>query len=368
VQQIGAHGLHHAACGWTKILIEKPFGTDLHSARQLNAALLQFFQEEQIYRIDHFLGKETVQNLLAFRFANGLFEELWNNTYIDHFQVTMAETLGVDERVQFYDATGATRDVVQNHLLQMIAVTMMEEPASLSPEDIRFSRSTLLNALSCVRRTDGALEAVFGQYQAGLIDGHEVEGYLDHAGVPERSRTETAVALKLQLDTPRWRGVPIYVRTGKRFARDVLEISVQFKDPKNSMFRAVQYGPDPNVLTFRFQPNEGIVLRLFVKKPGHGIELDMVPMQFCYRNTYQMGLVEAYERLIHDAAVSDATLFPRADGIEATWRVVDEVLHAKQSVIPDGYTAGSWGPASFDTLIAQDGRSWIEPSVDVCAI
>jgi glucose-6-phosphate 1-dehydrogenase len=162
--------------------------------------------------------------------------------------------------------------------------------------------------------------------------------------------------------------VPIYVRTGKRFARDVLEISVQFKDPKNSMFRAVQYGPDPNVLTFRFQPNEGIVLRLFVKKPGHGIELDMVPMQFCYRNTYQMGLVEAYERLIHDAAVSDATLFPRADGIEATWRVVDEVLHAKQSVIPDGYTAGSWGPASFDTLIAQDGRSWIEPSVDVCAI
>ncbi len=367
VERMKEAGLHQSECGWTKILIEKPFGTDLPSAKKLNQELRSIFFEEQIYRIDHFLGKETVQNLLAFRFANGLFEELWSREYIDHIQVTFAETLGVAGREQFYDATGATRDVVQNHLLHMIAVTMMEEPASLEAKDIRQARSALLSSLTLAKSTDGRPNVVFGQFSAGKIDGEDTLSYRDHDAIPSDSRTETEVALKLEANTSRWQGVPIYVRTGKYLAQDVLEISIQFKDPKNAMFRHVKYGPDPNVLTFRFQPNEGIVLRLYVKKPGHGVELDMVPMQFCYRNTYQMGLIEAYERLIHDASVGDPTLFPSAEGIESTWQITDEILaaHAHE---PDMYKAGGWGPASFEKLIEQDGRKWIEPSVDICQI
>lgn len=368
IQNLKQCQLHNSSCGWTKLLIEKPFGTDLASAQKLNQELSEAFSEDQIYRIDHFLGKETVQNLVAFRFANGMFEELWSNKHIDHVQVTHSETLGVAGREQFYDATGATRDVVQNHLLQMIAVCLMEEPASLNPDDIRKSRSALLKSLTGLSGKNMADHVRFGQFTAGVIDGQKVPGYLEHEGIPAESNTETAVALKLGIDSPRWAGVPIYVRTGKRLARDVLELSVQFKDKPNRMFSSIKYGPDPNILTFRFQPNEGIVLRLFVKKPGHGIELDMVPMEFCYRNTYQMDFIEAYERLIHDASNSDATLFPGHESIESSWRIIDDVLDYQRRVKPDPYPAGSWGPESFTKLIEQDGREWIEPSIDVCSV
>lgn len=368
VQQLRATGLHKTAEGWTKIMIEKPFGTDLGSAKKLNDELTSIFSEEQIYRIDHFLGKETVQNVLAFRFANGLFEHLWSNKFIDHIQVTHAETMGVEGREEFYDMTGATRDVVQNHLLQMIAVTMMEEPKSLEPQDIRSARSRLLSSLSCFDKKEIEKNVLFGQYDSGEINGKTVSAYTDLHRVPDNSNTETAVALKLQVDSDRWRGVPIYVRTGKRLQLDVLELSIQFKDPVNAMFKDIPFGPDPNVLSFRFQPNEGIILKLFVKKPGHGIALDPVSMEFCYRNEYQMNFVEAYERLIYDATQSDATLFPSADGIESTWKIVDEILKYKQQVRPMHYQAGTWGPKSFDQFIEQDGRKWIEPDPNICKI
>ncbi len=365
IQNLKQYQLHKTACGWTKILIEKPFGTDLQSAQALNQELSEVFTEDQIYRIDHFLGKETVQNLVAFRFANGLFEELWNRTYIDHVQVTFAETLGVTGREEFYDATGSTRDVLQNHLLQMIAVTLMEEPASLHADDIRHSRSQLLNEIVCTSsQTQMNPTVAFGQYVAGTISQQPVPGYAEENHISTASLTETATALKLHIDNPRWQGVPIYVRTGKRLATDVLEISVQFKDPRNAMFKNIKFGPDPNILTFRFQPNEGIILRLFVKKPGHGTELDMVPMEFRYHNQYQMDFIEAYERLILDASLGDPTLFPNDESIEATWRVIDQILESKPKTAPQPYPAGSWGPDSFNDLIARDGRVWIDPALD----
>lgn len=360
IQNLKSHQLHESRCGWTKVLIEKPFGTDLASAQALNRELTDVFSESQLYRIDHFLGKETVQNLVAFRFANGLFEDLWNRNYIEHIQVTFAETLGVTGREQFYDSTGATRDVVQNHLLQMIAVTLMEEPASLDAEDIRTSRSKLLNQIECMKKDEGET-VLFGRYTDGEARGEIVKGYLQEHGIPAESATETAVALKLAVDNERWKGVPIYVRTGKRLATDVLEISIQFKDPKNKMFSKIKLGPDPNILTFRFQPNEAILLRLFVKKPGHGVDLDMVEMEFNYHNQYQMNLIEAYERLIHDATLSDPSLFPNADSIESSWKIVDEILSFKDSSKIEEYPAGSWGPKSFEELIEKDGRRWIKP-------
>lgn len=359
--------LHETTCGWTKLLIEKPFGTDLATAQQLNAELKSAFQEEQIYRIDHFLGKETVQNLLAFRFANDLFEHVWNRQYVDHIQITYADDLGLTDRGEFYDQTGATRDLVQNHLLQVISMTMMEEPASFSAQDIRASRSELLQSIKCFT-CDGEPQVAFGQYTAGESDGKNVSGYVEEPGVAAGSETETAVALRFEIDNDRWRGVPIYIRTGKRLPRYVFELTLQFKTKNNSIFKEFQFGPDHNVLHLRFQPNEGIVLRLFVKKPGHGLELDMVPMEFCYRNQFQMEFIEAYERLIHDASTDDPTLFPNAEGVEAAWRVIDQVLEHKKGKSPDPYQAGTWGPASFEEIIERDGRVWIEPSVDVCNI
>jgi len=359
VQNLKQHQMHQTNCGWTKVLIEKPFGTDLASAEALNKELTEVFTEDQLYRIDHFLGKETVQNLVAFRFANGLFEDLWNRKYIEHIQVTFAETLGVTGREQFYDATGATRDVVQNHLLQMIAVTLMEEPASLDAHDIRESRSRLLQQIESMGN-DLDRTVAFGQYTSGEVKGKEVMGYASENGIPDGSKTETATAIKLSVNNDRWRDVPIYLRTGKRFVTDVLEISIQFKETKNRMFSKVRLGQDPNVLTFRFQPNEAILLRLFVKKPGHGVELDMVEMEFNYHNQYQMDLIEAYERLIHDASLSDPSLFPNAESIESMWKIIDQILALKQHVPLDAYPAGTWGPASFDRLIENDGRKWIE--------
>jgi glucose-6-phosphate 1-dehydrogenase len=271
--------------------------------------------------------------------------------------------MGITGREEFYDATGAARDIFQNHLLQMIAVTLMEEPASLSANDIRRSRSQLLRQITFSNQTGVNQNVVFGQYAGGVVEGQVVPGYTQEKSISNDSKTETAVAVKLTVNNDRWRDMPIYVRTGKRLAAEVLEISIQFKDPKNTMFNGVPFGPDPNILTFRFQPNEAIVLRLFVKKPGHGIELDMVPMEFNYHNQYRMNLIEAYERLIHDASMSDPTLFPDAESIETSWKIVDQILSYKPEIGLVQYEAGSWGPTEFTSLIQRDGRKWLEPTL-----
>jgi glucose-6-phosphate 1-dehydrogenase len=363
--------MDHMRCGWSKIMLEKPFGTDLKTAHELDRVLTAVFSEEEIYRIDHFLAKETVQNLLVFRFANGIFEHLWNNKFIDNVQITMAEDFGVEGREVFYDQTGVVRDVVQNHVLQMLATTLMDEPSSLSPHDIRQSRHHILQNLRPIKTEQEIQENItFGQYSEGEVDGQRVKGYLQENTIAQQSQTETAVAIRCFVDTPRWQGVPIYIRSGKRMKRTVSEISVQFKEPQNRMFKAEHCPQQGNILTLRIQPNEGVVMRLRVKKPGLHLNLEEVPMQFCYRNEFQMGLVEAYVKLIYDGVQGDPTFFPRADGIEVSWQFVQPLLEhqMQKSFRPELYAAGSWGPNSFNTLIEKDGKEWIEPSLDICAI
>lgn len=371
VKNLETAKLAHTNCGWTKIMLEKPFGTDLATAHQLDIALREVFGEDEIYRIDHFLAKETVQNLLVFRFANGIFENLWNRNFIDHVQVTaLAEDFGIDGREVFYDQTGVVRDVIQNHALQMLAMTLMDEPKSLAANDVRQKRQEVLDNLRPFTKENLKEHVSFGQYTAGEIDGKPVKGYLEEKNIPTGSKTETAAALRCFIDNDRWRGVPLYVRSGKRMTRTVTEISIQFKEPPNAMFSEIDAKQKGNVLTLRIQPNEGVVVRLKVKKPGLHLELEEVPMQFCYHNQFQMGFVEAYVKLIYDAVQGDPTLFPRADGIETSWNFVQPLLDHKQTpeFTPDPYVAGSWGPASFDALIQQDGREWIQPSVEVCML
>lgn len=359
VRNIKAAGLHETVYGWTKLLIEKPFGTHLASAKKLNEELLQVFSEDSIYRIDHFLGKETVQNLLAFRFANGVFEHLWNWKYVDHIQVTSSETLGVGGRIDFYDQTGAVRDIFQNHILQMIAMTLMEEPNSLKPEHIDIRRKEFLASLRPLTDTDIAENVRFGQYTAGESEGVHVSGYLEEAGVPANSTTETAFACKMFSDTDRWQGVPIYVRLGKRMAKKITEITIQFKEPFNKMFgnKGESQG---NILTLRIAPNEGIIFTMKVKKPGLALDLQDVPMQFYYKHTFQMDLLEAYVKLLYDAIQGDTTLFPRATSIELSWKFIEPILQQKMAATfkPEVYPAGSWGPKSFEELITKDGRKW----------
>lgn len=357
---IGQVGLNESPCGWTKIMMEKPFGTDLATAQELNRFLSTIFSEDQIYRIDHFLAKETVQNLLAFRFANGMFEHLWNRMHVDHIQVNAIESIGLAGRGEFYEGVGTTRDVVQNHVLQLIATTLMEEPLSLESQAINGRRNDLLRAMRVADVNHVESIAAFGQYDT----------YIPDAGLAvTESKTETAVAMQLAIETDRWRGVPIYLRAGKQFAQTATEISIQFKEPQNRMFGALG-GQRGNVLTLRIQPNEGVVLHMYVKKPGLKLAIDEVPMSFCYKNAFEMELVEAYVKLIHDAIAGDATLFPDSSGIEEAWRIVEPVLEYKRQ--PNfrlaSYATGSWGPEEFNHLLGRSGRKWIEPSDMFCQI
>lgn len=370
IRNIKASSLQSSKCGWTKLLLEKPFGTDVPSSKSLNNELLQVFDEEQIYRIDHFLAKETVQNLLVFRFGNGLFEHLWNNKFVDHIQVTSSESIGIAGRGEFFDATGTVRDVVQNHVLQMLAMTLMEEPLNLEPAEIRRKRMEFLSKLEMFSPLDLPTRVYFGQYAAGEVDGLAVPGYKEEKGIPPHSQTETAVAGKMYVESDRWRGVPIYFRAGKRLKSTYTEISLKFKEPANQMFSQFESPQAGNVLTLRIQPNEGVIVRLNVKKPGLDLSMEEVSMQFCYNTQFQMGLVEAYEKLLYDAVQGDPTLFPQAEDIEASWRLVQPLLDylAQAEVHPQLYPAGSWGPASFDTLLQEDGRAWIEPRPDMCAV
>lgn len=360
IHNMKAVGFDQSKCGWTKCMLEKPFGTDVASARALDQELLNVFSEDQIYRIDHFLAKETVQNILIFRFANGLFENLWNRDFIDHIQIHASETLGVEGREIFYDQTGTLRDVVQNHVLHLLATTLMEEPATLQPADIRSKRSQLLAALKPLDGEHLENNIAYGQYTAGIISSNPVRGYLEEKRIDPHSGTETAVALKCFIDSPRWAGVPIYIRAGKRLDETVTEISIQFKERPNSMFATAQLLQNPNILTLRIGPNEGMEVRLYVKKPGISLGLQEVPVQFYYKNISQTDLVEAYVKLIYDAVQGDPTLFPDAKGIESCWQFIQPLLAQKDDpdFRPDSYPAGTQGPSSFEKLIEADGRHW----------
>jgi glucose-6-phosphate 1-dehydrogenase len=338
IRQLGAHGLAG------RIVVEKPFGTDLPSARDLNRVLAGVFAEPQVFRIDHYLGKETVQNILTMRFANEIFEPLWNQKYVDHVQITVAESLGIEGRGGYYEHSGALRDMVANHMMQLLALTAMEPPTALAAEDIRDEKVKVLRALRPLSPAAVRACVVRGQYAAGAIGGQRVAGYRSEPNVAPGSTTETYVALKLYLDNWRWAGVPFYLRHGKRLPKQAAEIAIQFKAPPAVLFAAETATPlEPNVLALRLQPDEGIAIRMNAKVPGTVLNLQPVKMDFRYGGHFGARAPDAYERLLHDAILGDATLFLRADEIEAAWALMD-TLRAGWSPTPVPYEAGTWGP------------------------
>ncbi|HYV14495.1 MAG TPA: glucose-6-phosphate dehydrogenase [Conexibacter sp.] len=355
-------GLGRGADPPTRLLIEKPFGHDLASARELNARVAEAFDERQVFRIDHYLGKETVQNLLVLRFANGIFEPLWNRTAIDHVQITVAEDLGIGHRAGYYDGAGALRDVIQNHALQLLSLIAMEPPTSFDADLVRDEKA---KALRAVRPLDPRADVVRGRYTAGWVGGEQVPGYREEEGVPADSRTETYAALRLEIDSWRWAGVPFYIRTGKRLPLRATEIAIAFKPAPHLAFGGLggaDFAIPPNELVIAVQPDEGASLRFAAKVPGTAMRVRPVQMDFQYGRSFLRESPEAYERLVYDALLGEATLFTRADEVEAAWRIVDPVLAAwaEESVVggPKPYAAGTAGPAEADRLTARDGNAW----------
>jgi glucose-6-phosphate 1-dehydrogenase len=347
----------------TRVVLEKPLGHDLTSAREINEAVAEVFQEHQIFRIDHYLGKETVQNLMALRFANSLFESLWSRAAIDHVQITVAESIGVEGRAAYYDGAGALRDMVQNHLLQLLCLVAMEPPASFTADAVRDEKLKVLRALRQI--ADGSLAscAARGQYQAGAIGGKPVPGYLEELGGTNASNTETFVALKTEVANWRWAGVPFYMRTGKRMAARLSEIVVQFKTIPHSIFGDAAGEISPNRLIIRLQPDEGVKLMLMSKDPGPGgMRLRSVPLNLSFAETFQVPFPDAYERLLLDVIRGNPTLFMRKDEVEAAWTWIEPILAgwSRISTPPRAYTAGSWGPFDAAALMARDNRSWFE--------
>jgi glucose-6-phosphate 1-dehydrogenase len=361
VEQLGAAGLVTATCDdqWTRVVIEKPFGHDLASARELNAKLSAVLSEEQIFRIDHYLGKETVQNIFAFRFGNAIFEPLFNQKYVDHVQITAAETLGMEGRGAFYDKTGTLRDVVQNHVLQLMSLVAMEPPAQFSAQHTRDEKMKVLSSVALPEEKPLESWCVRGQY----AEGGGMSGFLSEEGVAPDSCTETYVALKLFIDNWRWAGVPFLLRAGKQLKARVTEIAVQFKQPPTHYFRELGVAiPEPNMLVFRIQPDEGISLTFSAKTPGMAFQVDPVQMDFTYGGTFDTALPEAYERLILDAVRGDSTLFMRADEIDHAWRIVTDVLERWDQARPPAlYRPGTWGPAESDVLCEGIEGSWRTP-------
>jgi len=346
---------------WRRVVIEKPFGRDLASARELNDVVEAVFPPDSVFRIDHYLGKETVQNLLAMRFANQLFEPIWNQHYVDHVQITMAEDIGIGGRAGYYDGIGAARDVIQNHLLQLLALTAMEEPVSFEAQDLRAEKEKVLSAVRLPH--DLARHTARGQYAAGWQGGQQVKGYLGEDGIPTDSRTETFAAVRLDIDTRRWAGVPFYLRTGKRLGRRVTEIAVVFKRAPHLPFeKTATEELGQNALVIRVQPDEGITMRFGSKVPGTAMEVRDVTMDFGYGHSFTESSPEAYERLILDVLLGDPPLFPRHEEVELSWKILDPITSFWAEVGDlEQYDAGGWGPRSAAEMMARDGRSWRRP-------
>ncbi len=347
---------------WRRVIIEKPFGSDLASARALDARILKALQEPQVYRMDHFLGKETVQNIMVLRFANGIFEPLWNRDHIDHVQISVAETVGVERRANFYEATGALRDMVPNHVFQLLSLTAMEPPNSFDADAVRTEKHKVLEAVHPLDVADVRRAVVRGQYAAGSSAGQPAAAYREEPGVKPDSLTETYVAMQLGIDNWRWAGVPFYLRTGKRMARRTTEIAIQFKQAPFALFRDTPIDVlTPNVLVLQLQPDEGVSLRFGAKIPGPEISLGGVQMQFQYKDYFKSEPSTGYETLVYDCMIGDATLFNRADGVEAGWGVVQPILdlwHDDKTVPLEFYPAGSEGPEAADNLLWRSGRQW----------
>jgi glucose-6-phosphate 1-dehydrogenase len=366
VESLGVAGLnqpeHEGAA--VRLVVEKPFGRDLESARALDATLHRTFDESQIYRIDHYLGKETVQNVLALRFANAIFEPLWNRSYLDHCQITVAESLGVEKRGGFYETAGALRDIVQNHVMQVLSLTLMEPPASIDGEGIRDEKVKALRAVIIPSPDDVRTNVVRGQYDSGWNEGAAVPAYRQEPDVDPHSQTETYVAMKLLVDNWRWAGVPIYIRTGKRLPKRVTEVALQFqKVPHLAFGPAESRELRPNALVLRIQPDEGVALRFGAKVPGQAFRVRDVLMDMSYGSAFMEQAPEAYERLLLDAMVGDPTLFIRSDEVDQAWQIVDPILKVWEArgVPLAGYAAGTWGPRQADQLIERDGRQWRTP-------
>jgi len=360
VGKLGEHDLDHVEGSDVRVVIEKPIGTNLQEAQELNRAVLDVLDESQVYRIDHYLGKETVQNVMAFRFANGMFEPIWNRNFIDYVQITAAEDLGIGTRAGYYDQSGALRDLVQNHMLQLLTLLCMEPPVTFSADDVRDEKVKVLHAITPPSPDSVAQTTVRAQYSAGMSGGEPVKGYLEEEGVPPDSKTETYAALRLDVDNWRWAGVPIYLRTGKRLARKITEIAVTLKPVPHVAFESEgSVGVQPNQIVLTMQPNEGVSISLGAKIPGTRMRIRPVNMEFLYGTAFMSQSPEAYERLIMDAMRGDATLFTRDDEVEAQWRICDPILEAwsqSDEELPK-YPAGSGGPAEADSIL-KEGDRW----------
>jgi glucose-6-phosphate 1-dehydrogenase len=357
---------------WRRVAIEKPFGYDLESARSLNRNITSLLEESQIYRIDHYLGKETVQNIMVFRFGNGLFEPIWNHHYIDRVEITVAETVGVEDRGGYYEGTGALRDMVQNHLFQMLAMVAMEPPVSFNADAVRDEKSKVLQAIELFSEKDVFTNAVRGQYGEGIFNGNNVLAYRSEPRVASDSSTETFAALKLTIDNWRWANVPFYLRTGKRMAERVSEIAIKFKQVPSLLFRQTpieQFAS--NYLILRIQPNDGIGLQFGAKVPGPIMKMGSVEMDFCYADYFNNAPTTGYETLIYDCAIGDATLFQRSDNVELGWSVVKPILDVWGNSLPadfPNYAAGSWGPLAAEALLARDGHQWRKINPSFCSL
>jgi glucose-6-phosphate 1-dehydrogenase len=363
-QRLGEAGLARSDSGWTRIIVEKPFGYDLASAVGLNRTLNGVFDEDQVYRIDHYLGKETVQNILVFRFANGIFEPIWNRRYIDHVQITAAESIGIEGRGSYYEQAGVVRDIIQNHAMQLLALAAMEPPATFEPNAVRDEKVKVLRALRPIRPEEADQFTVRGQYRPGVISGQSVIGYREEERVAPGSTTETYLALKLFVDNWRWAGVPFYIRSGKRLPKRVTEIAIVFRQPPLALFPTTDSSRlEPNVLSITIQPDEGISLKFGSKVPGPQADLRIHPveMDFRYGTSFGFAAPDAYERLLLDAMLGDATLFTRRDEVEAAWAFVTPIIEGWARSQPPrfpNYEAGTWGPDDADDFMERDGRRW----------